>query len=534
MRFDELRLLEPIVRAVADAGYAQCTPIQAEAIPVALAGRDVLGCARTGTGKTAAFSIPMLQRLAEGGRTRGDEHAGRDTRGPRGDDRPRGRGGRQPRNGRRPGPGAGHGRPARGLVLAPTRELATQIHESIGTYGRHLDLDATVIFGGVPQGRQVRDLRRGVDVIVATPGRLLDLIQQGHVDLGRVETLVLDEADHMLDMGFIRDIRRIVALTPPARQTLLFSATMPPEIRSLAEAILDDPASIAVTPPAAPAESVAQSVYHLPKPAKPRLLARLLGRGGMDRTLVFTRTKHGADRLVKLLGRAGLDAAAIHGNKTQGARQRALEGFRRGRTPVLVATDIAARGIDVDGVTHVVNFDVPSVPETYVHRIGRTARAGASGIAITLCTPEERADLAAIERLTRVRAEVMDDHVDLTGPVPAPLPERTRGGGDARSGRSSKNGRGGRGTRGTGRGRGGGRGRGRGNGGGDGPAAEARGGTRPTRRRAGAGGQSTEGTPDGRGSRRRRRGGAAPGGSGGSGRRGRHGQSGRAATGARR
>jgi len=418
MRFDELRLIEPIVRAVADAGYAQCTPIQTEAIPVALGGRDVLGCARTGTGKTAAFSIPLLQRLAAA------DAAGDRPRRTVG--HPRRRGGRD----RRPG----QGRAPRALILAPTRELATQIHESIRSYGRHLPIDSTVVFGGVGQGPQVRDLRRGVDVVVATPGRLLDLVQQGHADLGSIEVLVLDEADHMLDMGFIRDIRRIVALTPAGRQTLLFSATMPPEIRGLAEAILRDPASIAVTPPAAPAEAVAQSVYHVPKASKPRLLARLLDAGDMDRTLVFTRTKHGADKLVKALGRSGHEAAAIHGNKTQGARQRALEAFRRGRTRILVATDIAARGIDVDGVTHVVNFDVPNVPETYVHRIGRTARAGASGIAITLCMPEERDDLVAIERLIRVSPEVRDDHADLTVAAPAPRPVRVDEGGTGTGG----------------------------------------------------------------------------------------------------
>jgi ATP-dependent RNA helicase RhlE len=410
MRFDELRLGESIVRAVTAAGYERPTPIQVQAVPAVLDGRDVLGCAQTGTGKTAAFAMPILQRLADGAVTGMDTESlpqGRRSGG-------RGQGGS---SGRRSGStgsaknarrrGARDGRSPRALVLCPTRELATQILESFETYGQFLPLDHIAVFGGVSQFHQVNTLHDGVDVLVATPGRLQDLMQQRLVDLRDIEVLVLDEADQMLDMGFIHDIRRIVAATPDDRQTLFFSATMAPAIRELADAILRDPQVIKTTPVATPAAAIRQSVHMVNRPQKPALLVELLADADMERTLVFSRTKYGADKLVKMLTRSGIEAAAIHANKSQGQRTKALAGFKSGRTSVLVATDIAARGIDVDGVTHVVNYDIPNVPETYVHRIGRTARAGASGIAISLCDPTERDSLRAIERLTGVKPTVV-------------------------------------------------------------------------------------------------------------------------------
>jgi ATP-dependent RNA helicase RhlE len=390
MRFHELRLAEPIVRAVAAEGYTTPTPIQREAIPVALAGNDVLGCARTGTGKTGAFALPILHRLA--GSTAES--------------------GRRSRNGP-------HGRRPRALVLCPTRELAMQIFESFGVYGRDLALRHAVVFGGVSQGPQVRKLRAGIDVLVATPGRLLDLIDQGVVDLRAIEVLVRDEADRMLDMGFIRDIRRVVERLPSRRQTLLFSATMPTEIRHLADAILRGPISVQASPEASTIEAIAQSLYLVARKNKPILLERLLRHADMRRTLVFTRTKYGADKLVRVLRRSGIEAGAIHGNKNQSARTRALDGFKAGATPVLVATDVASRGIDVDEITHVVNFDIPNIPETYIHRIGRTARAGASGIAVSFCDHDELDDLRAIERLIRMRLEVSDDQPDLAFEAPS-------------------------------------------------------------------------------------------------------------------
>ncbi|MEX0885627.1 MAG: DEAD/DEAH box helicase [Phycisphaeraceae bacterium] len=359
MQFADLRLSEPILRAVATEGYSVATPIQSMTIPHALEGRDVLGSAQTGTGKTAAFALPVLHRLAE---TRG-------------------------------------GKRARGLVLCPTRELAKQIADSFATYGRHLSISGTVIFGGVNQNPQVSALRRGVDVIVATPGRLQDLMNQGHVDLGAVQTLVLDEADRMLDMGFINDIERIVKHLPAKRQTLLFSATMPQAIRRLADRLLTNPATVAVTPEQPTLDAVEQSVCHVQTRNKPALLAHLLDGMNITRALVFTRTKHGADRVTKQLRTCNHQADAIHGNKTQNARERALKQFALGRTRVLVATDVAARGIDVDGISHVINYDLTHEPETYVHRIGRTARAGASGVAISFCDHDERRHLVAIERL---------------------------------------------------------------------------------------------------------------------------------------
>jgi ATP-dependent RNA helicase RhlE len=369
--FSGLGVAEPICRALQAEGYDQPTPIQAQAIPHLLAGRDLLGIAQTGTGKTAAFALPILQRLAA--------------------------------NRVRPAP-----RGARVLVLTPTRELAAQIAESFRVYGRHLGLKHTVVFGGVGQQPQVDALLRGVDILVATPGRLLDLLNQRHARLDSVDTFVLDEGDRMLDMGFIRDVRKIVALLPKRRQTLLFSATMPGDIGRLAGEILRDPIRVEVTPSATTVEQVEQRVYFVDGSQKRALLAEVLQDTALARVIVFTRTKHGANRVAEQLSRGGIATEAIHGNKSQTARQRALEDFKRGRARVLVATDIAARGIDIDGVTHVVNFEIPNVPESYVHRIGRTARAGAPGIALSFCASDERAYLRDIERLTGRSLAVID------------------------------------------------------------------------------------------------------------------------------
>jgi ATP-dependent RNA helicase RhlE len=379
--FDHLGLTPPLLRAVRESGYLHPTPIQADAIPPALGGRDVVGCAQTGTGKTAAFALPVLQHL----------------------DRT-----------------AGEFPEIRALVLTPTRELAAQIGESLRAYGCHLDLWHTVVFGGVKDGPQKQELRQGVDVLVATPGRLLDLIGQGEVSLDKVEIFVLDEADRMLDMGFLPDVRRVTAQLPTVRQTLFFSATMPPEIRQLADTLLRDPVNVTEARVEEPVDQVTQRIYFVDKPDKRRLLVDLLRHDEMQRTLVFSRTKHGANRIVKILDRAGLSSAAIHGNKSQGARTRALESFRRGDLPVLVATDLAARGIDVEGITHVINFDLPNEPETYLHRIGRTARAGASGTAISFCQQDERPYLIDIERLIGEHVErVLDHDYPPTQPPPA-------------------------------------------------------------------------------------------------------------------
>ena len=367
--FNSLGVAEPLCRALAAENYTRPTPIQARAIPPLLAGRDVVGIAQTGTGKTAAFALPMLQILSS-----------------------------------QREPVAARG--VRALILAPTRELALQIGESVRTYGRHLNLRLAVVLGGVGQRPQVNALARGVDILIATPGRLLDLASQGHVRLDKVSFLVLDEADRMLDMGFIRDVRRIVQATPKARQSLLFSATMPAEVARLASDMLRDPARIEVSPQAMTVDKVDQRVFHVRTADKRALLTGLLQDRRLARVIVFTRTKHGANRLNKQLLAAGVAAEAIHGNKSQNARQRALELFKTGRTRVLVATDVAARGIDVDGVTHVVNYELPNVPESYVHRIGRTARAGAGGVALSFCDPDERAYLSDIERLTRRRLAV--------------------------------------------------------------------------------------------------------------------------------
>ncbi len=371
MKFDDLGLDEPILRAVKAEGYHTATPIQAQAIPRVLHDKDLMGCAQTGTGKTAAFALPTLQKLGARG-----EHF-RDASGPR------------------------RARKIRALVLSPTRELAAQIGESFSAYGRFTALRHAVVYGGVSQRPQVRALQKGVDTVVATPGRLLDLTEQGYVDLTDIEILILDEADRMLDMGFIPDLRRIVAHVPRNRQTLMFSATLSKTVRQLAVQWLRKPVHVQVAPESAPAEKLEQSVYFVEPKQKPRLLSRFLQNTPTTRTLVFSRTKHGADKIVRGLLRVGIQAAAIHGNKSQSARQRVLEQFKSDRLPVLIATDIAARGLDVDDISHVINYDMPGDPETYVHRIGRTGRAGAEGIAISFCARDERAQLRSIERLIR-------------------------------------------------------------------------------------------------------------------------------------
>jgi ATP-dependent RNA helicase RhlE len=360
--FDGFGLDDAIARAIAEENYATPTPIQVQVIPIALSRRDVIGIAQTGTGKTAAFALPILHQL-------------------------------------RANPQPPQRKSCRVLVLSPTRELSSQILDSFRAYGRHLRIQSALAIGGVPMGGQARALLGGVDVLVATPGRLLDLVRNNALRLGCVEFLVLDEADRMLDMGFIHDIRKIVAKLPAKRQTLLFSATMPGAIAELAAQLLRDPIRVAVTPVASTVERVEQRIVHVDRAAKPAVLVDVLRREAVDRALIFTRTKHGADKVVRGLIKAGIAAQAIHGNKSQAQRERVLAAFRRGEAKTLVATDIAARGIDVDGISHVVNFDLPNVPETYVHRIGRTARAGAAGVAISLCGPEELTFLRDIEKL---------------------------------------------------------------------------------------------------------------------------------------
>jgi len=372
--FASLNLAEPIAKAVAAEGYSTPTPIQLQAIPPVLAGKDILGIAQTGTGKTAAFALPILDRLA-----------------------------RNPKP-LRP-------KSARVLVLAPTRELASQIATSFSAYGRNIRVSVATVFGGIPINRQMRELQRGVDVLVATPGRLIDLIERRAVILSAVEVAVLDEADQMLDLGFIHALRQLMPLLPKARQTLLFSATMPKAIATLADDYQSDPVRIAVAPVATTAERVEQFATYVRQADKQALLTLTLGDPSVDRALVFTRTKHGADKVVRNLEKAGLRALAIHGNKSQPQREKALESFRAGRTRILIATDIAARGLDIDGVSHVINYEIPNVPEQYVHRIGRTARAGATGVALSFVGEGERAFMRDIERLTRLKVEV------------APLPE---------------------------------------------------------------------------------------------------------------
>jgi ATP-dependent RNA helicase RhlE len=372
MTFSELNLIEPILTALQAEGYTQPTPIQEQAIPHLLAGKDLLGCAQTGTGKTAAFAIPILQLL----------HNQKDR----------------------------SSNSIKTLILTPTRELAIQINESFAAYGKNTGIRHTVVFGGVSQHAQVQTLKRGIDVLIATPGRLLDLIGQGFINLKKVEFFVLDEADRMLDMGFIHDIKRIIPMLPQQRQSLFFSATMPPVIQKLADTILVNPVKVEVTPVSSTAEKVQQAIYLVEKNDKRHLLRHLLTDTEIERVLVFTRTKHGADRVVKDLVKADIQAEAIHGNKSQNARQRALSNFKAGTTRVLVATDIAARGIDVEELSHVINFELPNEPETYVHRIGRTGRAGNNGIALSFCDLEERAYLRDIQKLINKQLTVNGDH----------------------------------------------------------------------------------------------------------------------------
>lgn len=374
MIFDELGIIAPILKAITKQGYTTPTPIQQQAIPPALAGKDILGCAQTGTGKTAAFAIPVLQNLSK-----------------------------EQQNGK----GYRH---TSALILTPTRELAIQIEESFAAYGAGTNLKHQVIFGGVPQQAQVLAIRNGVDILIATPGRLLDLINQNYVHLDYLQMFVLDEADRMLDMGFINDVKKIVRLLPKEKQTLFFSATMPPQIASLANSLLQQPVKIEVTPVSSTVEKIEQVIYKVDKHNKQSLLTHLIQQEGIQRSLVFVRTKHGADRIAKGLNKANIKADAIHGDKAQNARQRALLNFKSGRLQVLVATDIAARGIDVDNLTHVINFDLPEVPETYVHRIGRTGRAGASGMAISFCAVEENAFLKDIVKLTAQTIPVQEQH----------------------------------------------------------------------------------------------------------------------------
>ena len=369
--FHDFQLNEAINRALAEEKYLTPTPIQTQTIPTVMSGRDVIGIAQTGTGKTAAFALPILHRLAAN-------------------------------------PRAPERKSCRVLVLSPTRELSGQILDSFRAYGRHLRIRGALVIGGVPMGAQFRALLNGVDVLVATPGRLLDLVKSNALRLSDVECLVLDEADRMLDMGFIHDIRKIVAKLPAQRQTLMFSATMPRAISDLAAQMLRDPVKVAVTPAASTVELVEQRVIRVDRAEKPAMLVEVLRTEKVDRALVFTRTKHGADKVVRRLVQAGIAAEAIHGNKSQGQRERVLAAFRDGKVRTLVATDIAARGIDVDGISHVVNFDVPNVAEAYVHRIGRTARAGAAGVAISLCDGEEVAFIRDIEKLIRVSIPVQD------------------------------------------------------------------------------------------------------------------------------
>jgi len=412
MQFSDLSLIEPIQKALAEEGYTTPTPIQQEAIPILLARRDLLGCAQTGTGKTAAFAIPILQLLNE-------ERA------------------KNPGSPRR----------IKTLILTPTRELAIQIDESFAAYGRHLNVRHAVIFGGVSQHSQVNTLRAGLDVLIATPGRLLDLMQQGHVNLRDIQFFVLDEADRMLDMGFIHDVRKVIAKLPENRQSLFFSATMPPDVAKLADTILNNPAKVEVTPVSSTADTIDQALYFVGKDDKRELLTHILNDKSVKSALVFARTKHGADKVVKDLVKSGFKAEAIHGNKSQNARQRALSNFKSGETRVLVATDIAARGIDVEELSHVINYELPNIPETYVHRIGRTGRAGHDGIALSFCEQEETEYLRDIQKLIGKKVPVITDHpfppnFDTTKVTPAPPQRqgRSEGGGNREARRPQGNG----------------------------------------------------------------------------------------------
>ena len=392
MTFQDLHLIEPLLRALQAEGYTQPTPIQEQAIPILLRGHDLLASAQTGTGKTAAFALPILQHMTE--------------------DRPSDRG----------------ARPIQALVVTPTRELAIQIEESFTAYGKFTNIKNLVIFGGVKQGAQTQALRRGVNVLIATPGRLLDLMNQGFISLKDIKYFVLDEADRMLDMGFIHDIKKIIAKLPKQRQSLFFSATLPPDIVKLSRQILGDPEKVVVQPEQTTAEKVEQGVFFVSKKSKPKLLTHLLQTEPIDSVLVFSRTKHGANKIVKQLSKAGISAEAIHGNKSQGARQRALGNFKSGETPVLVATDIAARGIDVEELSYVINYDLPNIPETYVHRIGRTGRAGASGVAWSFCDGEEKAYLRDIQRTIDQKIPVIDEHPFPDDGTEDPAPSSSSGG----------------------------------------------------------------------------------------------------------
>ncbi|MBN9399078.1 MAG: DEAD/DEAH box helicase ['Candidatus Kapabacteria' thiocyanatum] len=394
MTFSDLSLIDPILRALEAEGYSNPTPIQQQAIPPCLEGKDLFGCAQTGTGKTAAFALPILQRLGTTPFTKGP----------------------------------------RALILAPTRELAHQISDSFRTYGKFIRFRHAVVYGGVSSRPQIDALRRGVDVLIATPGRLLDLIEQRALTLERVEVLVLDEADRMLDMGFITDIRRIMPMLPKERQTLFFSATVPNEIKKLSNDLLRDPVHVEVAPQATTMETIEQLLYFVNKLQKRELLAHLLEHQIQGSVLVFTRTKHNADRVVKDLERTGVRAEALHGDKSQQARQRALRNFKERRTRVLVATDIAARGIDIDDLAFVVNYELPDSPENYVHRIGRTGRAGASGTALSLCSPDEQDSLHAITRLIRRRIPVVKDHPFSTPEHEYQAPQQRSSGGQQRQG----------------------------------------------------------------------------------------------------
>lgn len=376
MSFNNLQLIEPVLQALSKEGYTHPTPIQEKSIPAILQRRDLLGCAQTGTGKTAAFVIPVLQLLFE------QKQQAKDS-----------------------------GYSIKALILTPTRELAIQIGESIRAYGRYLPLRHQVIFGGVSQHSQVQAIRKGVDILVATPGRLLDLMQQGHISLNAIQYFVLDEADRMLDMGFVQDVKRIISRLPQMKQTLFFSATMPGEIKQLAGMLLVNPVKVEVTPPASTVELIQQSVYYTEKHNKPSLLIHLLQDTSIETALVFTQMKYGADKLTRQLNNAGIRAEAIHGNKAQAARQKALANFKKKQIRVLVATDIAARGIDIDELTHVINFDLPNIPETYVHRIGRTGRAGASGLAISFCDWSEKIFLSDIQKLIKKNIPVVKTHL---------------------------------------------------------------------------------------------------------------------------
>ncbi len=400
MTFDDLNLVEPIAKALTKAGYVNPTPIQAQAIPHLLQGYDLLGCAQTGTGKTAAFSIPIIQHIYK------RRHSSQ--------------------------------RGIKALILTPTRELAIQINESFATYGEFTSLRHTVIFGGVGQQPQVDAIKAGVDVLVATPGRLIDLVGQRHINLSKLEFFVLDEADHMLDMGFIHDIRRILPMLPQRRQSLFFSATMPREIEKLANSILTDPRKVEVTPASSTVDKIEQFLYYVE--SKNELLIELLQDPKMESVLVFTRTKYGADKVAKVLNKSGITAEAIHGNKSQSNRQRTLANFKERRTRVLIATDIAARGIDVDDLTHVVNYELPNVPETYVHRIGRTGRAGRTGVAYSFCKEEEMPLLRDIEKLIGKRIEVAGG-TPFKGAAVAQSPKPKETSSPAKRGGSSNRGR---------------------------------------------------------------------------------------------